>query len=190
MITTKIILVCSSGFNLLKPRTLKCFDSVFHLCDTAADICGKYQDRLFHGAFLRFLDNCKDEKLKMVLFFSAQKKGATIISHFYSWDISIDSQHRPPYISYSLSLKNFMSYHVVFRKLYFLNSSHHINTSYLVSTGGENVSLIQGMNYWFITDSLPTSFPAKKNDFYRGCYQVFRRIICKVANDLLSLDQV
>lgn len=125
MITTKIILVCSSGFNLLKPRTLKCFDSVFHLCDTAADICGKYQDRLFHGAFLRFLDNCK-WKIEDGTFLFSSKKGATIISHFYSWDISIDSQHRPPYISYSLSLKNFMSYHVVFRKLYFfkLFSSH------------------------------------------------------------------
>lgn len=144
----------------------------------------------FMELFCGFLITENMKNWRWYFSFQLKKKGATIISHFYSWDISIDSQHRPPYISYNLILKNFMSYHVVFRKLYFLNSSHHINTSYLVSTGGENVSLIQGMNYWFITDSLPTSFPAKKNDVYWGCYQVFRRIICKVANDLLSLDQV
>ena len=144
----------------------------------------------FMELFCGFLITAKMKNWRWYFSFQLKKKGATIISHFYSLNISIDSQHRPPYISYNLSLKNFMSYHVVFRKLYFLNSSHHINTSYLVSTGGENVSLIQGMNYWFITDSLPTSFLAKKNDFYRGCYQVFHRIICKVANDLLSLEQV
>ena len=144
----------------------------------------------FMELFCGFLITAKMKNWRWYFSFQLKKKGATIISYFYSWDISIDSQHRPPHISYNLSLKKFMSYHVVFRKLYFLNSSHQINTSYLVSTGGENVSLIQGMNYWFITDSLPTSFLAKKNDVYRGCHQVFRRIICKVANDLLSLDQV
>lgn len=144
----------------------------------------------FMELFCGFLITANMKNWRWYFSFQLKKKGTTIISHFYSWDISIDSQHRPPHISYNLSLKKFMSYHVVFRKLYFLNSSHHINTSYLVSTGGENVSLIQGLNYWFITDSLPISFPAKKHDVYRGCYQVFHRIICKVANDLLSLDQV
>ena len=78
----------------------------------------------FMELFCGFLITANMKNWRWYFSFQLKKKGTTIISHFYSWDISIDSQHRPPHISYNLSLKKFMSYHVVFRKLCFLNSSH------------------------------------------------------------------